>query len=398
MKALPFRPRLFALLLPAVASAAVPVVQMVPFYQHTQTLVPAEEQDGRKYLAFPITLVLGEDDVLLAYKRGFAHAFDAESSFDVARYQPRSERLSPQSVFLRPANNFENAEFVRFPNGDIACYIDNQRPEREPGSSEATRLGLLEFRSTDGGRTFRDLGRVGLIDGVEYGYVFEALTEGSTTWMLAMTFANLPGGRPIMPGKRAGSVAVLVTEDNGRSWRTLLNLSERLQEPINESTFVRYRDGFLISCRPYTTAHWLIATDRDFRVRRKVNLVEQHEFIGTAIGRPRLFERDGRHYLMGRNRLKSTASPVVNRTYLGAEAAEPRMMLSLFRFDPETLSLEKHVVLDNAENQRVADGYYATPFWHRRAGRTLLNVITYKMITGRKPDIVRFEYDWDEVR
>ncbi|NBW89670.1 MAG: ATP-binding cassette domain-containing protein, partial [Gammaproteobacteria bacterium] len=61
------------------------------------------------------------------------------------------------------------------------------------------------------------------------------LTEGSTTWMLAMTFANLPGGRPILPGKRAGSVAVLVTEDNGRSWRTLLNLSERLQEPINES-------------------------------------------------------------------------------------------------------------------------------------------------------------------
>lgn len=398
MKAWPFLPAVFAIQLRAAVSAASPVVQMVPFYQHTQTLVAAEGQEGRKYLAFPITLVLGEDEVLLAYKRGFAHAFDAESSFDVARYRPGAEGLMPQAALLRPANNFENAEFVRFPNGHIACYVDNQRPEREPGSSEATRLGLLEFRSTDGGRTFRDVGRVGLIDGVEYGYVFEAVSEGKTTWMLAMTFANLPGGRPIMPGKRAGSVAVLVTEDNGRSWRTMLNLSERLQEPINESTFIRHRDGFIISCRPYTSAHWLIATDRDFRVQRKVNLVEQHDFIGAAIGRPRLFERDGRCYLMGRNRLKPAAASVVNPSYVRNDAAEPRMMLGLFRFDPETLSLEKHVVLDNAENQRVADGYYATPFWHRRANRTFLNVITYKMITGRKPDIVRFEYDWDEVR
>lgn len=392
------RTLLFGSLLPVAAAAAAPVEQRVPFHQHTQTLVAAEDQEVRKYLAFPITLVLGEDDVLVAYKRGFAHAFDAESSFDLARYHPRTERLRPQGALGRPANNFENAEFVRFANGDIACYIDNQRPGRVPGDAEATRLGLLEFRSTDGGRTFRDLGPVGRIDGVEYGYVFEALTEGGTTWMLAMTFANLPGGQPIRPGRRAGSVAVLATTDHGRTWRTVVNLTERVGEPINESTFLRHGDGFLLSCRSYETAHWLVATDGAFNVRRKVNLVAEHDFIGAAIGRPRLFTRDGGHYLLGRNRLKPAAPPVVSPAYHGTAAPEPRQMLSLFRFDPATLALEKHVVLDNAENQRVADAYYATPFWHRREGRTFLNVITYKMLTGRRPDIVRLEYDWAEVR
>ena len=37
----------------------------------------------------------------------------------------------------------------------------------------------------------RSLERVGVIDGVEYGYAFDAVSEGRTTWMLAMTFSGL---------------------------------------------------------------------------------------------------------------------------------------------------------------------------------------------------------------
>ncbi|MBI4624875.1 MAG: exo-alpha-sialidase [Verrucomicrobia bacterium] len=381
------------------AASAPRVDHVVPFYQFTQTLVASEDMEVRRYLAFPITLRLGGSELLIAYKRGFAHAFDAESSFDVLHYDIATQRARPQAPLFRPNNNFENAEFVRFANGDISCFVDNQQPWREPGSSEATRLGLIEFRSTDGGRTFKDLGKVGLVDGVEYGYVFEAITEGPMTWMLAMTFANLPGGKSIVPGRpRAGWVSVLRTDDNGRTWRSVKNLSETFQSPINESSFIPYPDGYLFSCRPYTDAHLLVVTDRDFNVRRKVDLVERHDFVGAAIGRPRVFAKDGRFYLMGRNRFKPSVAPILAAEYTRSRAPEQRIMLGLFRFDPETLAVDKHVVLDNAENQRVVDAYYATPFWQSRKGKTYFNVITYKSVFGRMPDIVRFEYEWDEVK
>jgi len=46
----------------------------------------------------------------------------------------------------------------------------------------------------------------------------------------------------------------------------------------------------------------------------------------------------------------------------------------------------------------VIDAYYATPHWTARKGQTYINVVTYKRMSGRMPDIVRLEYQWDEVR
>jgi hypothetical protein len=56
------------------------------------------------------------------------------------------------------------------------------------------------------------------------------------------------------------------------------------------------------------------------------------------------------------------------------------------------------VLLDNAEGEKVSDGYYAVPYWQQREGRSYFNVITYKRMAGRMPDIIRLEFDWDEVR
>jgi len=33
-----------------------------------------------------------------------------------------------------------------------------------------------------------------------------------------------------------------------------------------------------------------------------------------------------------------------------------------------------------------------------RRGQLYFNVVTYKRVSGRTPDIVRFEYHWDEVK
>jgi hypothetical protein len=53
--------------------------------------------------------------------------------------------------------------------------------------------------------------------------------------------------------------------------------------------------------------------------------------------------------------------------------------------------------LDNAEKKPVADGYYAQPYWTEQKGHKGFHVITYK--SGQKvPDIIRLEFDWEEVR
>lgn len=47
---------------------------------------------------------------------------------------------------------------------------------------------------------------------------------------------------------------------------------------------------------------------------------------------------------------------------------------------------------------RVTDGYYAAPWWQAQDGRTSFNIVTYKGIAKRSPDVVRLEFDWEEVR
>ncbi len=170
--------------------------------------------------------------------------------------------------------------------------------------------------------------------------------------------------------------------------------------PINESSFIRYQDGFIVTVRTYDSHEWLLQTDANFKVLKKVDLNAQYPFIKSHIGRPRLFARDGGWYLMGRNTMGNLQTVGITGA---AKAGEPspnrdRMRLSLFRFDPATLAIDKHVVLDNLEGEHVSDGYYAEPYWQERDGRNCLNIVTYKLSSKHKPDIIRLEFDWDEIR
>lgn len=74
------------------------------------------------------------------------------------------------------------------------------------------------------------------------------------------------------------------------------------------------------------------------------------------------------------------------------------MQLCLLRFDPETLALTGCVILDNAEQRKVTDGYYAVPVYTGEGDATRLHVITYKGVNGRAPDIVRLDYRWGDVK
>jgi hypothetical protein len=398
------RHALFSILivLAPLARAAAPAVPLlVPYHQYTQTLVAAQDMEKQRYLAFPVMTRLGPEELLIGYKRGYGHAFDKEADFDLIRFNPVTERLSGARASLhRDKVDLQNGEFVRFGNGDIACYIDAQAPEKETGDAEATRMGLVEFRSTDGGKTFKDMGKMGRADGVEYGYAFDHITEGTTTWMLAMTFANLPGGTPAAPPrKKAGAVAVLRTDDHGKTWHLAKNLNDTFKVPLNESAFCRYKDGFIFVCRPYVSAQPVVVTDGEFNVRQQADWLARYDFIGQGLGRPRVFERDGNFYVLARNTFKpGTAPPPPGREGSTKLAASNRMKLALFRFDPATLAITKHVILDNAENQNVISAYYAMPWWQKRGAKTYFNLVTYKQLNGRMPDILRMEFDWEEVK
>lgn len=352
--------------------------QDAPLHKETHVLLDAAEQPDAPYLAFPALLDLG-GDVLVSYKRGRSHAADPGATLDLLRLDGGTGAVTPcGTIAALDGQIMQMGEWARFPDGGIANYIDAQK------KGQPSRIGLRVVRSSDGGRTFGPVERVGVIDGVEYGYAFEAFTRGPTTWMLVMTFTNLAGGAFTSPLPRvAGSVDVIRTEDSGKRWHFVRSVTRELGgAPINESSFAPCGDGFIIAARGYDSRQWLLRTDGEFRLVNKMNITGgANAFINSHVGRPRVFTRDGGWYLLGRN----------------VVAPKTPMRLSLFRFDPETLKITKHVVLDNAEGKKVADGYYAMPYWREREGKTLFTVVTYKRETGA-PNIIRLAFDWQEVR
>ena len=331
---------------------------------------------GDDYLAFPTLIELG-DEVLVSYKRGKSHAADAGATQELMRLDKATGKvLSTGTLAEVKGEIMQMGEWVRFANGDVANYIDAQ------AAQGSLRTGLAVVRSKNGSKTFGPVQRVGVIEGVEYGYAFDSITRGATTWMLVMTFANLTGGKLVFKTKsQPGSVDVIRSDDNGLTWRFVRSITAELgNAPINESTFMPHGDGFIITARGYDNRQWLLRTDAGFKVLQKVDLNAAHDFITSHIGRPRLFARDGGSYLLGRNWIEKGV-----------------MQLALFKFDPDTLAITKHVVIDNADKQRMADGYYAQPYWTEKDDRTRFHVITYKRGNEKNASIVKLEMDWAAV-
>ncbi len=372
-------PRASALLLLTSVALVGAAPERVPVLKEQQIVVAAADSGSWPYLAFPALLDRG-DEILVSYKRARSHAQDPGAALDVVRLDPVSGRASGRRALAQQDGHImQMGEWVRFPNGDIANYIDAQVP-----GAPTTRAGLRVVRSVDGGQTFGPLERVGPVDGVEYGYAFDSLAEGRTTWMLVMTFANLPGGKPAPRARApAGSVDVIRSEDHGRTWQFVRNLSREFGDvPINESAFIRAGDGFLVTSRGYDERERLHLTDGDFRLRRQTDLTATHAFIASHVGRPRLFARDGQVYLLGRN-VREKGRP---------------MQLALFRLDLATLGVASYATLDNAEGADVSDGYYAMPYFRGEGADTRLHLITYKALRPQPPDLIRLSFRWEEVK
>jgi len=253
-----------------------------PRWMTRHTLAVADAANEYPYLAFPSLYRLDDREVLISYKRGRAHATDPGARLEMARFDAVEQRvLEVRTIAQIDDLIMQMGEWVGFPNGDMASYIDIHVAGIK---GTPYRTGMVATRSTDGGKTFGPVEQVGLIDGVEYGYPLEHLNVGGTTYLLAMTFEYLTG--------RRGSVDVIASDDDGSSWRFVRNLSSEFGGvPINETTFVACGSGYLVSTRGYDSRQRLHRVDADFALEAEVDLTESTAFIDRQIGRPRLFEK-----------------------------------------------------------------------------------------------------------
>jgi hypothetical protein len=359
-------------------------IQRAPLYRGITDVVRSEAQpEGSRYLAFPSVLEVSPGVLWVAYKAGASHATDAGAGIEIVRHDLATgrtellQRLNPESPKL-----FQMGELARLPDGTIGLYLDVHHVGDD---NRHYRTGAESYRWDEGKKSFIGPERMAPIGGVTYGYPLDFTTKGDTTWQLIMSFGYLAGGR--------WSVDVVRSKDAGKSWQFIRNLSQEFGDlRINESAVVPHGDGFIVTTRGYDGHERLHRVDGQFKVQQQVDLTERYDFINRYIGRPRLFMRDGKGYIIGRNWTRPLDAPAERGGTPGA------MKLSLFRFDPKTLAVEAHTVLDNVEEANVTDGYYAVPVFSERNGETILHAITYKAFNKQPPDIVRLDYRWEEVK
>ncbi|MSU48906.1 MAG: hypothetical protein EXS37_07440 [Opitutus sp.] len=345
-------------------------------------VAPASQPTEYRYTAFPTLLRVGPDAVWVAYKAGRSHATDAGAAIEVVAHTlSTGETKLIQRLPAPPPKLYQMGELTRLPDGTVAIYVDVQAVGWD---GRHYRAGAEVFRWNTTRAAFDAPTLLEPVNGVRYGYPLDFISEGKTTWQLIMAFGYMQGGR--------WSVDALRSDDAGRSWNFVRNLTDGFGGiRANESGFVRHGDGFIVTTRGYDGIERLHRTDGEFRVRHQVVLTGKYPFINSHIGRPRIFGRGGQGYLIGRNRTQPGGKAVT-------EAGASPMQLCLLRFDLETLAITSCVVLDNAENQNVTDGYYAVTAFSGAGATERFHVITYKAIAGQPPGIVRFDYRWDAVK
>lgn len=351
---------------------------LYPRYSLTQTLVSSSDFDSANYLAFPSILRLNDDEILISFKRGAKHGGDGEAAQEMIHFNTKSNRVIDQRVLARDSGLVHQmGEWVRFPDNSIHFYIDSQNTGDD---KRHYRTGMRELQVIKMDTIYipGKTRRAPIVGEREYGYPFDFIVDGESTYMLVMGFGYRPGEK--------WSVDVIRSTDNGDSWSLVRDLSKELGgHKINESAFIPWKDGFIVTTREYGHNQRIFRTDKDFKLVKEANLSKGNDFIESHIGRPRLFSKDGNIYLLGRN-------------WRTMEKSGRLMELGLFRIDPVTLTIDKWVVLDNKDRATVSDGYYAAPFFQEKDGTTYFNVINYKGANGNNPDITRHEFIWDEVK
>lgn len=354
-----------------------------PRFRQERRLLCSEDSGFQAYYAFPSLLDTQEGRVLVCVKRGQKHWGDQQSQLLLLEVEKGASRALQQSVVYDQSGvTPQMGELARLPSGDICIYIDTQHA----GTNQRT--GMTALRSGDGGKTFGSPERVGVIDGVEYGYPMEMCTWDGVCYLAVMTFPNLQG-----PGRR--EVHVISSEDDGRTWRFAANLSALVGLPFNECSLICRGERFYLFTRgetdrrdrknsndDFSASQCLAVLDKDFRLIKMRDL--HADFPGFSLtGRPRLQVFGGQMYLFTRQwQLRGSGRD---------------MSMDCFRIQDETLEVMAHIRLDEPRFDGQ-DGHYPIAYLDDKK----LCVVTYLSCppeAGRdnKCDLVLFTYDMDEI-
>ncbi len=361
-----------------------------PNYKREQILLDSADfvkKDEMPYLAFPALIRINKQEVLISYKRGRSHALDNGAVTEVIRFNTETNKIvSRQIIGGEPDQIYQMGEWIAFPNGSIGNFVDVQQGVLDNGKTRHHRIGIRRAKSEDSGKTFTPMKRVGKIDGVEYGYIFEGIISNDRVYVLAMSFPELTAGKSSLDekGNRIyGEVSIIASSDNGSSWEHIRNLTHEFGGiNINESSLIADGDGFIITTRGYDSKERIHRVDKDCHLIKERILTDEYTVIARHIGRPRLFSRDGNLYMLGRN-----------------HTAKGPMELGLLRIDPKSLTIERFVVLGPEKGVKLSDGYYGVPYFQEKEEKTMFNVITYRRPVGKtNADLIRLEFLWDEVR
>lgn len=355
-----------------------------PSWRQEWRILRTQDTLYQTYYAFP-SLIRVDGNVLITVKSGQNHVSHEPASLTQVILSAADQRiLDTRVIYDEEGYIAQMGELVRMPDGDVCVYIDMQQydPNR--------RCGMWELRSVDNGVSYTGCRRVGVIDGVEYGYPMQAAVQGDKVWMLAMTFSNLCGGRH-------REVHLIMSSDNGNSWRFCANLTERFGFAFNECTLSLCEEGFLIFTRGETdrrdrrnslddfdSGQYLVVMDEEYHVLRMRDYRHTTDFFSLT-GRPRLYWLNGDLCLFTRqwNRGRS----------------DRLMSLDMFRLDPGSLDILARVRLDEPRFPKQ-DGHYPVVYVQDQ----MLHVVTY-LTCGRderqeaapRCDLVQLSYRLDEI-
>src|SRR5699024_11027796 len=182
---------------------------VIPKYHTKQILVDPDDEEDLSYLGFPSLLRLDKDHILISFKRGNSHGGGHKAVIDMLHFNTENNQIMDQKTIASdPTLVQQMGEWVQFPNGEIAIYIDTQQTGHD---NDNYRVGMREVRLKKNGGYFTasETKRAPLVDGREYGYPLNFIVDGNTTYMLVMAFGYRPGGR--------WSVDVIKSKDNGKS-------------------------------------------------------------------------------------------------------------------------------------------------------------------------------------
>ena len=160
------------------------------------------------------------------------------------------------------------------------------------------------------------------------------------------------------------------------------NLTQAFGTAFNESSLEAYGDEFIVNCRKDADGKKGVTyrTDANFNVLAVEDYSAYSNIIKTT-HRPKLFEENGRYYLMGRNILDDATT------------------LGLYEIDPLTLKPLNYIELKRLPGYTLGNSFYAEYYLQEENRVTYFNVITYDDTANKgDPDIVRYEYQWASVR